>query len=59
MVKAQELGLQRGVGTFSAVNADAHDDQGRLIPVVYQGKTRQKRHEELINYAIQRGHYSG
>lgn len=44
-----------GVGTFSAVNADAHDDQGRLIPVVYQGKTRQKRHEELINYAIQGG----
>jgi NAD(P)H-dependent flavin oxidoreductase YrpB (nitropropane dioxygenase family) len=44
-----------GVGTFSAVNADAHDAQGRLIPVVYHGKTRRERHEELINYSIQGG----
>ena len=44
-----------GVGTFSAVNADAHDEQGRLIPVVYHGKTRRERHEELIQYAIQGG----
>lgn len=44
-----------GVGTFSAVNADAHDAEGRLIPVVYHGKTRRERHEELINYSIQGG----
>jgi NAD(P)H-dependent flavin oxidoreductase YrpB (nitropropane dioxygenase family) len=44
-----------GVGTFSGVNADAYDEQGRLIPVVYQGRTRRERHEELISYAIQGG----
>ncbi|RZI46500.1 NAD(P)H-dependent flavin oxidoreductase [Candidatus Finniella inopinata] len=44
-----------GVGTFSAVNADALDAQGRLIPIVYHGKTRRERHEELIQFAIQGG----
>jgi len=44
-----------GVGTFSAVNADALDEQGLLIPVVYHGKTRRERHEELIQFAIQGG----
>jgi NAD(P)H-dependent flavin oxidoreductase YrpB (nitropropane dioxygenase family) len=44
-----------GVGTFSAVNADAHDEEGYLIPVIYKGKTRRERHHELINYAIKGG----
>lgn len=44
-----------GVGTFSAVNADAYDDEGRLIPVVYHGRTRRERHEELIAYGIKGG----
>ncbi len=44
-----------GVGTFSGVNADAYDEQGRLIPVVYTGRTRRDRHEELLAYAIQGG----
>jgi nitronate monooxygenase len=44
-----------GVGTFSAVNADAHDENGNLIPIVYHSKTRRERHEELINYAIKGG----
>ena len=44
-----------GVGTFSAVNADAHDADGNLIPVVYPGKTRRERHEELIAYSIKGG----
>ncbi|HEY4635849.1 MAG TPA: nitronate monooxygenase, partial [Rhodospirillales bacterium] len=44
-----------GIGTFSGVNADAYDEQGRLIPVEYQGRTRRERHEELISYAIQGG----
>ncbi|WP_032113098.1 NAD(P)H-dependent flavin oxidoreductase [Candidatus Paracaedibacter symbiosus] len=44
-----------GIGTFSAVNADAHDENGNLIPVVYHGKTRRERHEELIQYAIKGG----
>lgn len=44
-----------GVGTFSAVNADAYDENGNFIPVVYHGKTRRERHEELIAYAIKGG----
>lgn len=44
-----------GVGTFSAVNADAHDENGNLIPVIYHGKTRRERHQELIQYAIKGG----
>jgi NAD(P)H-dependent flavin oxidoreductase YrpB (nitropropane dioxygenase family) len=44
-----------GVGTFSAVNADALDEHGNLIPVVYHGKTRRERHEELLQYAIKGG----
>src|SRR5579863_2921476 len=44
-----------GVGTFSAVNADAQDAEGHLIPVVYKGRTRRERHQELIAYAIQGG----
>lgn len=44
-----------GVGTFSAVNADAHDENGVLIPVTYKGKTRRERHGELVSYAIKGG----
>jgi NAD(P)H-dependent flavin oxidoreductase YrpB (nitropropane dioxygenase family) len=44
-----------GVGTFSGVNADARDDDGNLIPVVYHGKTRRERHEELLAFSIQGG----
>ena len=43
------------VGTFSGVNADALDEAGNLIPVVYHGRTRRERHEELIAYAIRGG----
>ena len=44
-----------GVGTFSAVNADSHDQQGRIIPQIYTGPTRRERYEELVAYAIQGG----
>jgi nitronate monooxygenase len=44
-----------GVGTFSGVNADYYDEQGRWIPMVYQGRTRQDRHHELIAHAIRGG----
>ncbi len=43
------------VGTFSGVNADYYDEFGNLVPVVYNGKTRKERHEELINYGINGG----
>ncbi len=44
-----------GAGTFSAVNADSFDDEGRPVPQVYRGRTRTERHEELIAYAIRGG----
>ncbi|MGF1639889.1 MAG: NAD(P)H-dependent flavin oxidoreductase [Rhodospirillales bacterium] len=43
------------VGTFSGVNADFFDEQGRVVPQVYRGKTRRERYEELIAYGIQGG----
>lgn len=47
--------LSGGVGTFSAVNADSYDPEGRVIPQLYHGRTRRDRHEELIAYAIEGG----
>ncbi|MDC0348881.1 nitronate monooxygenase [Alphaproteobacteria bacterium] len=44
-----------GIGTFSAVNADAYDENGNLSPVIYHGRTRKERHEELIAYSIKGG----
>ena len=41
-----------GVGTFSGVNADSYDENGRVIPQVYTGRTRRERHWELIKYAV-------
>ena len=43
------------VGTFSAVNADAHDEEGNIISAVYDGRTRRERHRELIKYSIAGG----
>jgi nitronate monooxygenase len=44
-----------GVGTFSGVNADSVDAEGRSIPQIYHGTTRRERHEELIAYAVSGG----
>ena len=44
-----------GVGTFSGVNPDALDDNGEYIPLVFRGRDRLERHEELIAYSIQGG----
>ncbi len=44
-----------GVGTFSGVNADSLDEEGRRKTQVYYGKTRRERHEELIRYSIAGG----
>ncbi|HEV2264175.1 MAG TPA: nitronate monooxygenase [Stellaceae bacterium] len=44
-----------GVGTFSGVNADSKDPNGRTIAQIYHGKTRRERHEELVLYAIAGG----
>ncbi len=44
-----------GIGTFSAVFADKLDENGEIIPLVYHGKSRRSRHDELISYAIEGG----
>ncbi|MCW8835473.1 MAG: nitronate monooxygenase [Rhodospirillales bacterium] len=43
------------VGTFSAVNADSYDVNGRRNDQVYVGTTRRQRFEELVAFAIQGG----
>jgi nitronate monooxygenase len=40
------------VGTFSGVNQLEFDAEGKVIPLVYQGKTRRDRHEELVENGI-------
>ncbi|HEX2943748.1 MAG TPA: nitronate monooxygenase [Rhodopila sp.] len=52
-ISAGNWALAGGVGTFSAVNADSFDIDGRPIPQVYRGRTRRERHEELVAYAVQ------
>ncbi len=44
-----------GIGTVSAVNADSFDENGKMIPQVFLGKTRAERHEELVAYGIRGG----
>jgi nitronate monooxygenase len=44
-----------GVGTFSGVNADSYAADGTPISVIYHGRTRRERHEELVAFAIQGG----
>lgn len=44
-----------GVGTFSGVNADTYDENGKIIPMVYSGKTRTEKHRELIDFGIKGG----
>jgi nitronate monooxygenase len=40
-----------GVGTISGVNADLIDDNGEYVPLIYKGRDRLARHEELIEYS--------
>ena len=43
------------VGTFSGVNADYIDENGKYIPLVYKAHTRRERHEELVLDSIRGG----
>jgi NAD(P)H-dependent flavin oxidoreductase YrpB (nitropropane dioxygenase family) len=43
------------VGTFSGVNADFFDETGKLVPIVFHGKTRRERHAELLAYGVRGG----
>jgi len=44
-----------GVGTFSAVNADRVNPDGSIVPLVYKGKSRVARFEELVQNGIEGG----
>ncbi|MDX6749273.1 nitronate monooxygenase [Geminicoccaceae bacterium 1502E] len=44
-----------GVGTFSGVNADLIDENGEYVPLVYRGRDRIERHEELVAHSIKAG----
>src|ERR1700748_2020935 len=43
------------VGTFSGVNQLEFDKDGKVIPLVYLGKTRHERHEEIVAHGIRAG----
>lgn len=43
------------VGTFSGANAESYDENNNRKPLVYYGKTRKARHEELIDQGIEGG----
>lgn len=44
-----------GIGTISGVNNALIDHNGERVPLIYKGKTRLERHEELISYSIAAG----
>ncbi len=54
-ISAGHWALAGGAGTFSAVNADSYDEDGRSTPQIYKGRTRRERHEELIAFGIRGG----
>ncbi|WP_333023575.1 NAD(P)H-dependent flavin oxidoreductase [Wolbachia endosymbiont of Pentidionis agamae] len=43
------------VGTFSGANAKLVDTNGDIVPLIYKGKTRYEKHNELIDYSIKSG----
>lgn len=54
-VTAGHFAKAGAVGTFSGVNADYIDENGKFIPLTYNTKTRREKHEELIEYSIKGG----
>lgn len=43
------------VGTISAVNQLEYDETGKVVPLVYHGKTRVEKHRELVANGIRAG----
>lgn len=54
-ISAGAFAAAGAIGTFSGVNPDNYDVDDHWVPVVYKGKTRRERHDELIAYSIQGG----
>ncbi len=44
-----------GVGTISMVSPTAVDDNGQIIPEIFVEKIREKRHREMVEYAVKGG----
>lgn len=44
-----------GVGTISLVSPTALDENGQIIPEVFHEKEREKRHREMVDYAVKGG----
>lgn len=54
-ISAGSFAKEGAIGTFSGVNAERYDENGKIIPQVYHGKTRREKHEELIIMGIDGG----
>jgi nitronate monooxygenase len=54
-VSAGNFAKNNAVGTFSGVNADYIDENGKLVDLEYHTTTRRQKHEELISYSIKGG----
>lgn len=54
-VTAGHFAKAGAVGTFSGVNADYIDENGKFIPLTYKTNTRVQKHQELIDYSIKGG----
>ncbi len=54
-VTAGHFAKSGAVGTFSGVNADYVNENGKLILPEYKTSTRREKHEELVEYAIKGG----
>ena len=54
-VTAGHFAKAGAVGTFSGVNADYIDENGKYIPLTYKTNTRKLKHEELIADSIKGG----
>ncbi len=54
-VTAGHFAKAGAVGTFSGVNADYIDENGKFVPLIYNTHTRRERHEELVAYSIKGG----
>jgi NAD(P)H-dependent flavin oxidoreductase YrpB (nitropropane dioxygenase family) len=54
-VTAGHFAKADAVGTFSGVNADYCDNNGKVISLEYHTHTRREKHEELVDYSIKGG----
>ncbi len=52
-ISAGAFAAAGAVGTFSGVNPERRDENGRIIPYAYQGTTRRERHDELVAMSIE------